>query len=95
MEITSSWLFKDSRSLFENGNLFYVMIQPQGKDDSFLFYGEICSENLCNTLNFTIFVYANKGFAYFMFNFRDPDGYKIFILWIIFTRQLHRNLSTN
>ena len=49
--------------------------QPQGKDDSFLFYGEMCGENLCNPLNFTIFVYANKGFAYSMFNFRDPDGY--------------------
>ena len=75
MEITSSWLFKDSRSHFENGNLFYVMIQQQGKDDSFFFYWGIWGENLYNTLIFTIFVYANKGFAYFMFNIRDPDGY--------------------
>ena len=55
--------------------------QPQGKDDSFLFYGEMCGENLCNPLNFTIFVYANKGFAFSMFNFRDPDGYKSLMLW--------------
>ena len=44
-------------------HLFFVFIQQQGKDDSFLFYCGIHGENLCNSLIFTIFVYANKGLA--------------------------------
>ena len=76
MEVRLHHVFlKISVLILRTGVFFYVMVQPQGKDDSFLFYGEMCGENLCNPLNFTIFVYANKGFAYSMFNFRDPDGY--------------------
>ena len=47
----------------------------------FSFMVKYKTEYLHNPLNFTIFVYANKGFAYSMFNFRDPDGYKSLMLW--------------
>ena len=57
---------------------FFLFIQPQGKDIPFFLGNE--GENLRNPLIFTIFVYANKGFAYRMFNFRDPDGYKFYFI---------------
>ena len=52
-----------------------------GKEKFLSFLVKYKAEYLRNTLNFIIFVYANKGFAYSMFNIRDPDGYKILMLW--------------
>ena len=57
----------------------------------FSFMGKYGGKNLHNPLIFTIFVYANKGFAYSMSNIRDPDGtLKYLIMYTDFALKVAR-----